>query len=60
MLSMIGSLNVLKIQRVDGLRVKRFFVSEDPEVIKSYIAKSNPKRTYHKSGLFFCPQRQII
>lgn len=24
-------------ERVDGLRVKRFFVSEDPEVIKNYI-----------------------
>lgn len=26
-------------ERVDGLRVKRFFVSEDPEVIKNYIQK---------------------
>jgi hypothetical protein len=26
-------------ERIDGLRVKRFFVSEDPEVIKNYIAK---------------------
>lgn len=26
-------------ERVDGLRVKRFFVSEDPEVIKNYIVK---------------------
>lgn len=24
-------------ERIDGLRVKRFFVSEDPEVIKNYI-----------------------
>jgi hypothetical protein len=26
-------------ERLDGLRVKRFFVSEDPEVIKNYIGK---------------------
>lgn len=26
-------------ERVDGLRVKRFFVSEDPEMIKNYIVK---------------------
>lgn len=26
-------------ERIDGLRVKRFFVSEDPEVIKNYIVK---------------------
>ncbi|NGX37406.1 MAG: hypothetical protein K1000chlam2_00560 [Chlamydiae bacterium] len=26
-------------ERSDGLRVKRFFVSEDPEVIKNYIVK---------------------
>lgn len=26
-------------ERVDGLRVKRFFVSEDPEVIANYIVK---------------------
>lgn len=26
-------------ERMGGLRVKRFFVSEDPEVIKNYIAK---------------------
>lgn len=26
-------------ERVDGMRVKRFFVSEDPEVIKNYIQK---------------------
>lgn len=32
-------------ERVDGLRVKRFFVSEDPEVIKSYI---KPKKTITK------------
>lgn len=26
-------------ERIDGMRVKRFFVSEDPEVIKNYIEK---------------------
>jgi hypothetical protein len=26
-------------ERVNGLRVKRFFVSEDPEIIKNYIVK---------------------
>lgn len=26
-------------ERIDGMRVKRFFVSEDPEVIKNYIQK---------------------
>lgn len=31
-------------ERVGGLRVKRFFVSEDPEVIKSYIEKSQPRK----------------
>jgi hypothetical protein len=26
-------------ERIDGLRVKRFYVSEDPEIIKNYIEK---------------------
>ncbi len=26
-------------ERIDGMKVKRFFVSEDPEVIKNYIQK---------------------
>jgi hypothetical protein len=29
-------------ERIGGLRVKRFFVSEDPDVIKSYAQKSKP------------------
>jgi hypothetical protein len=33
-------------ERVDGLRVKRFFVSEDPDVIKNY--KSKKKKTIDK------------
>lgn len=31
-------------ERIGGLRVKRFFVSEDPEVIKSYIHKTKLKK----------------
>ncbi|MFI5344102.1 MAG: DUF2709 domain-containing protein [Chlamydiales bacterium] len=31
-------------ERIGGLRVKRFFVSEDPDVIKSYIDKTRIKR----------------
>lgn len=30
-------------ERVGGLKAKRFFVSEDPGVIQSYIAKAKPK-----------------
>ncbi|MBA3238570.1 MAG: DUF2709 domain-containing protein [Parachlamydiaceae bacterium] len=30
-------------ERVGGLRVKRFYISEDPEVMKSYIAKVKHK-----------------
>lgn len=30
-------------ERVGGLRVKRFFVSDDPEVIKNYASKERPK-----------------
>lgn len=42
-------------ERVGGLRVKRFFVSEDPGVIQSYIAKTKPKalitKVVYSSGL---------
>lgn len=31
-------------ERIGGLRVKRFFVSEDPDVIKSYIDKTKLKK----------------
>lgn len=31
-------------ERVGGLKVKRFFISEDPEVIRSYAAKFAPKQ----------------
>jgi hypothetical protein len=30
-------------ERAGGIRVKRFYVSEDPDVIKSYIPKEKPK-----------------
>lgn len=36
-------------ERVGGLRVKRFYVSEDPEVIKSYAAKYKPKAPITKT-----------
>lgn len=35
-------------ERIGGLRVKRFFVSEDPEVIKNYMAKEKPKEPITK------------
>lgn len=54
-------------ERVGGLRVKRFFVSEDPEVIKSYIAKNKPKEPITKvvfssvlSGKLFSSKQAVI
>jgi hypothetical protein len=35
-------------ERSGGLRVKRFFVSEDPEVIQNYISKTKPKEPIRK------------
>lgn len=35
-------------ERVGGLKAKRFFVSEDPEVIHSYLAKTKPKEPITK------------
>lgn len=35
-------------ERDGGLRVKRFFISEDPEVIESYAAKNKPKAPIKK------------
>lgn len=35
-------------ERSGGLRVKRFFVSEDPEVIKNYLVKNQPKEPITK------------
>lgn len=36
-------------ERSGGLRVKRFFVSEDPEVISNYISKTKPKEVLIKT-----------
>lgn len=36
-------------ERAGGLRVKRFFVSEDPEVIRSYIPKTSRKEAVTKT-----------
>lgn len=54
-------------ERAGGLRVKRFFVSEDPEVIKSYIAKTKPKEGITKvvfssvlSGKLFISKNAVI
>ncbi|KAF3361716.1 hypothetical protein PHSC3_001746 [Chlamydiales bacterium STE3] len=54
-------------ERVGGLKVKRFFVSEDPEVIKSYIAKAKPKEPIKKmvyssvlSGKLFNSKQAVI
>jgi hypothetical protein len=35
-------------ERVGGLKAKRFFVSEDPEVIQNYLAKVKPKEPITK------------
>ncbi|HRD56042.1 MAG TPA: DUF2709 domain-containing protein [Parachlamydiaceae bacterium] len=54
-------------ERVGGLRVKRFFVSEDPGVIASYIAKNKPKEPITKvvfssvlSGKLFSSKEAVI
>src|SRR5271167_2254091 len=39
-------------ERVGGLRVKRFFVSEDPEVIKSYIDKTKSRKESIKKVVY--------
>jgi hypothetical protein len=35
-------------ERMGGMKVKRFYISEDPEVIKSYAAKCKPKEPITK------------
>lgn len=35
-------------ERAGGLKVKRFFVSDDPEVVQSYLAKEKPKTPIKK------------
>lgn len=54
-------------ERVGGLKVKRFFVSEDPEVIKSYLEKAKPKEPLTKkvyssvlSGKLFSTKNSVI
>lgn len=54
-------------ERVGGLKVKRFFVSEDPEVIKNYMPKAKPKEPITKvvyssvlSGKLFNTKEAVI
>ncbi len=54
-------------ERQGGLRVKRFFVSEDPGVIQSYIAKAKPQSMVTKvvyssvlSGKLFSTKAGVI
>ncbi len=54
-------------ERIGGLRVKRFFVSEDPEVIKNYINQSKHKEPITKtvftsvlSGKLFNSKQAVI
>jgi hypothetical protein len=54
-------------ERVGGLRVKRFFISDDIDVIKSYIAKSKPKEGITKvvfssmmSGKLFSTKEAVV
>jgi hypothetical protein len=54
-------------ERVGGLRVKRFFVSEDPDVIRSYIPQHKPKEAVIKtvyssvlSGKLFNTKESVI
>lgn len=54
-------------ERVGGLPVKRFFVSEDPEVINNYIGKSQPKEPIKKtvyssvlSGKLFNSKESVV
>jgi hypothetical protein len=54
-------------ERVNGLRVKRFFISDDPEVIKNYAAKTKPKEGITKvvyssvlSGKLFNSKESVI
>lgn len=54
-------------ERVGGLKVKRFFVSEDPEVIRNYISKTKIKEPIKKvvfssvlSGKLFNSKEAVI
>lgn len=54
-------------EKINGLRVKRFFVSEDPEVIKGYLDKTKPKEPISKvvfssvlSGKLFSSKAAVV
>lgn len=54
-------------ERVGGLKAKRFFVSEDPEVIRNYAAKTKPKEPITKivyssvlNGKLFSTKQAVI
>ncbi len=54
-------------ERIGGLRPKRFFISEDPEVIKAYASKFRPKTPITKvvfssalSGKLFHSKESVI
>ncbi len=54
-------------ERSGGLKAKRFYVSEDPEVIKSYIPKEKPKEGVTKtvfssllSGRLFASKKGVL
>jgi hypothetical protein len=54
-------------ERVGGLKVKRFYVSDDPEVIKNYCAQKQPKEAVNKtvfssalSGKLFNTKEAVI
>lgn len=54
-------------ERVGGLKTKRFFVSEDPEVIQSYAAKTKPKEPIKKivytsvlNGKLFSSKQSVV
>lgn len=54
-------------ERIGGLKVKRFFVSEDSEVIQSYISKTKPKEPITKivfssvlSGKLFSSKEAVV
>lgn len=54
-------------ERIGGLKAKRFFVSEDPEVIRSYAAKTRPKEPIVKivyssvlNGKLFSTKQAVI
>ena len=54
-------------ERVNGLRVKRFFISDDPEIIKGYIPTEKPKEPISRvvftsalSGKLFNDRKTVI